>query len=443
MDPIVYPPSAFTLHWLLYGGLDGRKLADGTNCPQSGGSATAPQLATSDFSDWKLVTIRPPKTGEVASTFYDLPALRSATTLVLSIPRVGFFSTPAFFANWQTNTSNQMRVTMNQTLIVALGAAVDGTDRTTPPTDLPPGLDAVHSASPACARCHVTLDPTRSIFSASYSWNYHDQLDTTWSGQPGEFIFQGVVQPVTSMADLGSTLAAHPFFGAAWVEKLCYYANSGPCDAVDPEFQRLVSLFQASNYSWNTLVAELFASPLTTNAMPTETTTAHGEIVAVSRRDHLCAALDNRLGLSDVCGLKATTKKQMTATVPQIVSGLPSDGYGRGSTIPVLPNQPSLFYRAATENICAAVAAQVIDVAAAKQTDAGTYWSSSDPDGAIADFVAKVMALVPSDPRSAAASSLLHDHFTAAIQQGATATAALQSTFVAACLAPSAVSIGM
>lgn len=443
MDPIVYSPSAFTLHWLLYGTLDGRNLPDGTNCPNANGSATAAQLAASDFTDWTMVTIRPPKTGEATTTFYDLPTLRSATTLVLSIPRVGFFSTPAFFANWQTNTSNQMRVTMNQTLIVALGASVDGTDPTAPPTNPPPGLDAVHSASPACAHCHVTLDPTRSIFAANYSWDYHNQLDTTWSGQPGEFIFQGVVQPVTSMADLGSTLAAHPFFAGAWVEKLCYYANSGPCDAADPEFQRLVSLFQASNYSWNTLVAELFASPLTTNAAPTETTTAHGEVVAVSRRDHFCAALDNRLGLSDVCGLKATTKKQMTATVPQIVSGLPSDGYGRGSTIPVLPNQPSLFYRAATENICAAVAAQVIDVATAKQTDAGTYWSSSDPDGAIADFVATMMALVPSDPRSAAATSLLHAHFTAAMAQGATATAALQSTFVAACLAPSAVSIGM
>ena len=443
MDPIVYPPSAFTLHWLLYGTLDGRNLADGTNCPNANGSATAAQLTASDFTDWTLVTIRPPKSGEAVSTFYDLPALRSATTLVLSIPRVGFFSTPAFFANWQTNTSNQMRVTMNQTLIVALGASVDGTDPTAPPTNPPPGLDTVHASNGACAHCHVTLDPTRSIFAANYSWNYHDQLDTTWSGQLGEFIFQGVVQPVTSMADLGSTLAAHPFFAAAWVEKLCYYANSGPCDAADPEFQRLVSLFQSSNYSWNTLVAELFASPLTTNATPTETTTAHGETVAVSRRDHLCAALDNRLGLNDVCGLEATTKKQMTATVPQIVSGLPSDGYGRGSTIPVLPNQPSLFYRAATENICAAVAAQVIDVAAAKQTDAGTYWSSSDPDGAIADFISTVMALVPSDPRSAAASSVLHAHFTAAMQQGASATAALQSTFVAACLAPSAVSIGM
>ena len=156
---------------------------------------------------------------------------------------------------------------MNQTLIVALGAAVDGTD--TDRTADQPAARARRGArapSRACAHCHVTLDPTRSIFAANYSWNYHDQLDTTWSGQPGEFIFQGVVQPVTSMADFGSTLAAHPFFAAAWVEKLCYYANSGPCDAADPEFQRLVSLFQSSSYSWNTLVAELFSSPLTTNA---------------------------------------------------------------------------------------------------------------------------------------------------------------------------------
>jgi hypothetical protein len=443
MDPIVYPANALILHWLLYGSLDGHKLADGTNCPQTGGGASAAQLAASDFSDWTMVTIRPPNAAEATTTFYDLPTLRGATTLVLSIPRVGFFGTPAFFANWQTNTSNQMRVTMNQTLIVALGASVDGTDDTTAPQNPPPGLDGVHAAQPACLRCHQTLDPTRSIFAASYSWNYHDQLDTTWSGQPGEFVFQGVVAPVASMNDLGSTLAAHPFFAGAWVEKLCYYANSAPCDAADPEFQRLVTLFQSSGYAWNTLVAALFASPLTTNAAPTETTTAHGETVAVSRRDHLCAALDSRLGLSDVCGLRATTKKQLMATVPEIVSGLPSDGYGRGSTIPVLPNQPSLFYRAATENICAAVAAQVIDVAAGKQTDGGVTWSSKDPDAAIADFVSTVMALVPSDPRAAAATTLLQQHFAAAMQQGATATAALQSTFVAACLAPSAVAIGM
>ncbi|HEY6476998.1 MAG TPA: hypothetical protein VI456_10480, partial [Polyangia bacterium] len=98
MDPIVYPADALTLHWLLYGSLDGHKLADGTNCTQTGGSASAPQLGASDFSDWTLVTIRPPTPGEATTTFYDLPTLRGATTLVLSIPRVGFFGTPAFFA---------------------------------------------------------------------------------------------------------------------------------------------------------------------------------------------------------------------------------------------------------------------------------------------------------------------------------------------------------
>ena len=79
---------------------------------------------------------------------------------MLTIPRVGFFTTPAFFANWQTNTSNQMRVTTNQALIVATGAAVDGTDTTVPPST--PGLDAAHAApGTACFGCHQLLDPTR------------------------------------------------------------------------------------------------------------------------------------------------------------------------------------------------------------------------------------------------------------------------------------------
>jgi hypothetical protein len=441
MDPIVYPPSALTLHWLLYGSLDGRKLADGTSCPQIGGTATAPQLTTGDFSDWTMVNIRLPAAGEPTTLFYDLPTLRAATEIVLSIPRVGFFSTPAFFANWQTNISNQMRVTLNQALIVALGSSIDGTDSTVTPGSPPPGLDAAHAVGP-CYSCHQTLDPLRSIFSASYSWNYHNQVDATLTAQPGIFAFQGVIQPVASMTDFGNVLAAHPLFPSAWVQKLCYYANSSPCAPDDPELQRIVSLFASSGFSWNALVAELFSSPLTTNASPTETT-ANGQVVAVSRRDHLCAALDNRLGFADVCGLAATTKKALMAAVPEIVSGLPSDGYGRGSTIPVLPNQPTLFFRAATENICEAVAAQVIDVAAAKQIAGVTSWSSANPSGAIADFVSTIMGLPPSDPRAAPATSLLQAHFSAAMQQGASASDALQSTFVTACLAPSAVSIGM
>src|SRR5262249_37768043 len=129
-DPIVLPVSAVSLHYLLYGAIDGHKSSTAVQCPPAGGTAMGPPLQTGDFTDGTRVPIRRAAAGEAVTAFYDLPALRAATELVLSVPRVGFFSTPAFFANWQTNISNQMRVTMNQTLIVALGSSVDGTDDT-------------------------------------------------------------------------------------------------------------------------------------------------------------------------------------------------------------------------------------------------------------------------------------------------------------------------
>jgi hypothetical protein len=442
-DPITYPSSGATLHFLLWGSLDGFKAADGTQCAPTGGSAANAALTSADFSDWTLVNVRAPKKGEAVTPFYDLASLRSAKELALTIPRVGFFSTPAFFANWQTNTSNQMRVTLNQALIVALGASVDGTDPTPAPGDPPPGLDATHAAPADCFLCHKTLDPLRSIFSATYSWNYHNQLDTTESTQKGMFAFQGVTEPVSSMADFGSTLASHPLFASAWVQKLCYYANSAPCSANDPEFQRVVTAFQNSNYAFDTLVTELFSSPLVTNLAETQTVDDQGEVVAVARRDHLCAALDERLGFDDICNLRALTRKNSKAVVPSIAAGLPSDGYGRGSTEPVLPNNPTLFFRAGVENICGTVAAQVIDVPTAKQVAGVKQWSSADSDSAIADFVSLIMGLPPSDSRAAQATTLLQGHYDAALATGASATNALRSTFVTACLAPSFVSIGL
>jgi hypothetical protein len=440
-DPITYPVGGDTLHYILTGALLARKNPAGGSCGQLGGTAAGPQLTADDYATWKMVTIRPPAQGESPTAFYDLPTLRSATELVLVTPRVGFFSTPAFFANWQTNISNQMRVTMNQALIVATGAAVDGTDLTVPSST--PGLDLVHASQPACAFCHRTLDPTRSILAANYSWNYHQQDEAIYSGQDGLFVFQGVTKPVSSIGDLGATLASHPLLPSAWAQKLCYYANSSPCDTTDPEFQRIVGVFESSTFSWNALVRELFASPLTTHATPTQTATVQGEVIAVSRRDHLCAALDARLGFTDVCGLDAATKVEMKTSIPEIVSGLPSDGYGRGAIAPVLPNASTLFFRAGTENICEAVSALVIDVPAKQQITGVKQWSSTAPTPAIADFVQIVMGLVPSDARSAQATQILTSHFSSAVQSGASASNALKSTFTAACLAPSFVSIGL
>ena len=439
-DPIEYPANALGLHYLLLGSLDGRKSATGTACPQYGGTAKAAQLTPADFADWTLVTLRQPKSGETTTAFYDLPALRTATELVLSIPRVGFFSTPAFFANWQTNISNQMRVTMNQTLIVATGAQVDGTQPTFAPGA--PGLDTTHADQPQCVGCHASLDPTRSIFSSAWSWDYHNQADSTWTAQPGMFAFGNVTKPVTSLADFAGVLASHPLVASAWVQKLCYYVNSVACAPDDPEFLRLVGAFQSGGYGWSALVKAFVTSPMTTHAADTKTAQTTGDVVAVSRRDHLCAAFNARLGLTDVCGLDALGKRALATAVPEIVSGLPSDSYGRGAVAPILPNQPTLFFRAGTENICEAVAALVVDPASPQPGQ--TQWSSAQPDAAVADFVATIMAVTPSDTRSAPLQSLLKSHFTAAMQQaGITATEALRSTFVVACLSPSATSIGL
>ena len=65
-----------------------------------------------------MVTIRPPGKGEATATFYDLPTLRQATTLVLKLPRVGFFSTPAFAARSRcpSKISSSVTVTENPPL---------------------------------------------------------------------------------------------------------------------------------------------------------------------------------------------------------------------------------------------------------------------------------------------------------------------------------------
>jgi hypothetical protein len=396
-----------------------------------------------DFTQWQMVTIRTPNPGEPTTSFFDLATQRGLSELVLNAPKPGFFSTPAFQANWPTNSSNQMRVTANQALIVATGTAIDGTDQTTTGMANPPGLDADHAApNTACFGCHQLLDPIRSIFTMNYTFFYSTpQTDPLFDKQPGMFAFQNVVRQVSTIDDFATIIATHPLMPQAWVQKLCYYVNSAPCAANDPVFQQIVADF-ATGFNWNTLVSELVTSPIVTNAAQTETYDDNGEVIAVSRRDHLCAALNNRLGFNDICQLSAADNKKLT-TIGEIVAGLPSDGYGRGATIPVLPNQPTLFYRGGLENICEQVATMVVDGKPQAGQPNVKIWSSTDPTGAIADFVSQIMSLTASDPRAAQANAILTSHFQSAQGSGADATDALRSTFVAACLSPSFIGIGM
>ena len=119
--------------------------------------ASKPYFTADDVSDWRWVTITPKASAADRTPViqpYDLPALRAATTLALSLPRVGFYTTPAFLALWNTNDSNQHRVTANQTLLVALGQSFTSRQRRSRRSRAA-GLDASHAvAGTECYGCH-------------------------------------------------------------------------------------------------------------------------------------------------------------------------------------------------------------------------------------------------------------------------------------------------
>jgi hypothetical protein len=419
----------------------GRQLAAGLgNCANRATPLDRALLVASDFNTWKMVTVRAPVGKEKTTLFFDLSTLRATNELVLKTPKIGFFSTPAFHANWDTNKSNQMRVTTNQAMIVALGHQFEGIDTT--PSPLTPGLDTNHSSQAECNACHRLLDPTRSILSATWSWNYGNQVDMPNTSQKGRLIFRGVDKPVASLVDFGTTLATHPLMPAAWVQKLCTIVDSGRCNESDPRFKAVTKTFVDLGLRWSALVRELYASPIVTNINTSANLSATN--VSVARRDQLCAMLNARLGFRDACGLTRTysVASHGIGVIPRIAAGLPSDGYGRGAVKPVLPNAATLFYRSALENICIDVADAVIDTPVNAQNPQLKRWAATQSVTAIDDFVTLIIGLTPDDPRRPQALAALQNHYTAAAA-ASNSVNALKSTFVTACLSPTFIGVGL
>src|SRR5205085_792583 len=142
--------------------------------------------------------------------------------------------------------------------------------------------------------------------------------------------------------DLAGKIATHSNFPMAWAQKACFFANSAACSADDPEFQRVTGVFKTSGYDFKVLLREMLTSPLTTAAAHTSTFDDRGVVINVARRDSLCTALSNRLGVTDVCGLSAgAAANALQRRVAALATGVPSDGYSRGSVAPVLANDPS------------------------------------------------------------------------------------------------------
>ncbi len=400
-----------------------------------------PEYLDSDWTDWRMVTIQASPTladggvGYASPVFYDLPAIRAANSLNLTTQRIGFFGTPAFDANWGTNFTNEMRVSANQALIVAIGLSINGENSQVmfPVT----ATEADHASNPACTGCHSQLDPYKQFFRQSYTLTYHNQTDPTQITQPAGFGIAGVTATGKGVGDIANILANHPRFALAWVLKLHSWANSTAAVEDDPEVLRIAAAFQASNFDFKTLVRELFSSPLVTFAASTKTTETQGVVMSIARRDQFCASLSNRLGITDICG--ATTVQptaQQTAISARAVM-MPVDTYYRAYALPSLSTDPNLFYRASVEVVCGLVANEVVDA-----TPTPSRYSSKSPGPAIADFVTTVVGLPSSDPRAAQTASILTENFNLAQDAGVSASDALKATFTLACISPSSVMIG-
>jgi hypothetical protein len=436
------------------------QLRDSSNTTICNDHPSKPYFTADDVSDWTWVQITPKasaadRTPAIAP--YDLPSLRTATTLSLSLPRYGFYTTPAFLALWNTNDSNQHRVTANQALLVALGQAFTAENSITPFSTA--GLDANHAvAGSECVGCHATLDPMRQFWANQLDFNDRNDFPAASRNNPGnprptgglvdEFAFGDVRATGTSIADLGNYLgqvtdgAGLPRFGISVTQQLCFYANSSPCSESDSEFRRVVTAFKDTNFNYAVLLKEFFSSPLVTGAVATGTYAAGGVPISITRRDHLCAALSNRLGKADLCAQAVALPSSAQTSTARIAASISSDAFSRGAQSPVTPADPNMFYRAATEMLCENIATQVVDATT------GAVYTSADIPGSINSMVETIMGYPPSHPLHAQAAQILMDHQTAAAQaaSGSTAskaTTGLRSAFALACESPRALGIGL
>ena len=430
--------------------------------PECWEHVSLPYFTTEDLTDWTWVTVTPKTdTGPYAPLPYDLPALRKATTLSLALPRVGFFSTPAYLALWNTNDSNQHRVTANQTLLVAWGRSFTSENAITPSSTA--GLDAEHAvAGTECYGCHKSLDPLRQFWATQFDFNdRNDFLASGFGGKStrpsttgGTLAFGSVNGSGNTLADLGGLLAqgtdgadALNRFALAFTQKLCFFADSAACAEDDPEFRRIAKAFVDSQYNFKTLVHELFSSPLVTGLATTKTFESRDVVVSIARRDQLCASLSNRLGMPDLCALSvafpfssgfggtSTSPIEVQRAAFRIAGSLPADTFSRGAESPVTPTSPTLFFRAASEMLCENVAAKVVDVT-------NSRYSSKDLDNALADMVVTIMGYTATDPHHDPALQILHAHYTEALASS-NATNALRSTFSLACQSPTSVAFGL
>ncbi len=413
-----------------------------TNAVQLGlvEGGAAPPIGLASFYDWKMTKVI--QADQDYMGIEALTAFRKNQPLVLRTPRVGFYTTPAFLALWQTNDANSFRVTANQSLIAGLGMAFAPNENIVVTPEQVEALDEEHvDPTSPCFGCHQSLDPMRQIFLSEFNVFNSIQTDAEERAKTAHFAFAGSNEALGSLADLGRVIAANPGFAEAWVQKLCFFANSQACPTDSQQFKDLALGFETSGFNFGELVVDLFSSPLVTGtscvANDDGDAVGTGDIASISRRDHFCAALANRTGIANICSLSEdAVTKPFNYKFFNLVRSFSADAFPRGSQTPLTVSEPGMIPRIMQENFCKETA----------QSDRvvgdGAVFDSALGSAGVVTLVTRLMGLPPEDPRHAEAVQLLTEHFESAKATSNDRTA-MQSTFIVACMAPSLIGVGL
>lgn len=381
-----------------------------------------------DFEDWKLVTIRPPKDGESVHRFFDLAQFRSGNELIVDLPYVGFFTFPAFQLTWETNEGNDHRVSINQALIAALGDSFDGEDSIIPQS-IDGLLDEAHaSPNTECYSCHKTMDPMRQFFRQSFTYNGLVQRDASISSVSGLFAYGNMEKTGNGVADLGKFMAEHPRFAGAWVQKMCTWANSKPCDADSAVFLKIADNFRKNGYKFKDMMVDLMSSPLVTGE-----SCSMGRNVSIARAEQLCSHIFTRLDIDvNFCSqlnFDGDSSGEQNARnllrKANIINAIPELVYPRGVSHPTYNTDSDMFFFRGAEIICEEVGSYL------EQNNRPPF--NLENDAFVASLTSDLVGLVPADPRYDELAPLLKNELQ---QRGK------ESAFIAACLSPGVIGIG-
>ncbi|MEM9458661.1 MAG: hypothetical protein AAGF11_31080 [Myxococcota bacterium] len=293
-----------------------------------------------------------------------LRSIPDGGSVELRAPRIGFFTTPAFFQTWITNDDNDFRVTINQAMLVATGRSFSPGDITPINTDMSAIDLDVFPVGSECHGCHKNMDRMLTAFSANYDpINSRQHFPEQTVPQP-DFSFQGHSVPVDSIQTWAEALASHPNFARAWVVKLCQWGTSAKCDPLDPRVVALATDFEESGFRLNYLFEKFFASRLMTDTSYMEGTEVPGARVSIARQGHFCHAAHTRLKAALAAQGEAEKSAANVCSISDeadiLGSSIPDDTFGRGESYLHQPRDMGPFTAVSFEGLCSTSAPFVV-----------------------------------------------------------------------------------